>query len=68
MATKLVTAILEIHVTVGNPYVRNDYVALDYVEGGIVAQHLDLIQKHFKVFLLKRMISRIPLSEPLSLV
>ena len=42
MATKLATAILEIHVTVGNPYVRNDYVALNYVEGGIVAQDLDL--------------------------
>jgi len=42
MATLLATATLEIHVTVGNPYVRNDYVALDYVEGGIVAISLDL--------------------------
>ena len=42
MATLLATATLEIHVTVGNPYVRNDYVALDYVEGGIVALDLDL--------------------------
>jgi len=42
MATLLATATLEIHVNVGTPYVRNDYVALDYVEGGIVALDLDL--------------------------
>ena len=42
MATLLATATLEIHVTIGTPYVRNDYVALDYVEGGIVANKYDL--------------------------
>lgn len=42
MATLLATATLEINVTIGDLYVRDDYVVLEYVEGGIVAQDLDL--------------------------
>ena len=42
MATLLAEVSLQIHVTIGNLYVRSEYVALDYVEGGIVAQDLDL--------------------------
>ena len=42
MATLLATATLEINVTIGELYVRDDYVVLEYVEGGIVAQDLDL--------------------------
>tara|TARA_Y100001951_G_C11089809_1_gene156074 strand:- start:145 stop:555 length:411 start_codon:yes stop_codon:yes gene_type:complete len=37
MATLLATATLEIHVTIGDLYVRDDYVVSEYVEGGIVA-------------------------------
>ena len=40
MATKLGTAVLQINVNVGTPYVRDDYVALGYVEGGIIAGNI----------------------------
>ena len=42
MAILLATATLEIHVTIGDLYVRDDYVVSEYVEGGIVALDLDL--------------------------
>jgi len=42
MATLLATATLEINVTIGDLYVRDDYVVSEYVEGGIVALDLDL--------------------------
>ena len=37
MATKLGTAVLEIHLTIGDLYVIDNYVVIDYVEGGITA-------------------------------
>lgn len=40
MATKLGTAVLQINVNVGTPYVKDDYVALGYVEGGIIAGNI----------------------------
>jgi hypothetical protein len=40
MATKLGTAVLQINVNIGTPYVKDDYVALGYVEGGIVTGNI----------------------------
>lgn len=42
MATLIASAHLEINAFIGNLYVADDYVALDYVEGGVVSQDLDL--------------------------
>tara|TARA_X000001382_G_scaffold78161_1_gene54787 strand:+ start:971 stop:1567 length:597 start_codon:yes stop_codon:yes gene_type:complete len=42
VATLIASANLEINAFIGNLYVADDYVALDYVEGGVVSQDLDL--------------------------